>query len=1339
MRSPLSLSLFAMLSCVQHTSLTLFCVLTPIPSVFHPTQSGPPQPLDVLSGVTRHGTCATPDGTAIKYYLQKHPVENRLVAVITFENHLSTEYRAECQDSVNEMPFQHISQNDSYVRVATSPMPPGRPKPIITFGNQKSSLRYFEATNAMTKLETDVLEMTKYIHRLIDVALNEAIAHFKIALSTRLTAREPRQQPGGIINGNMSPNQIPQHSKNATFAFPLGNHSPWDSPDSTVAQASKNKPYGHHSDTGPIKNCNHDDSQRSYHCSMMRILTHCFAYVKGNENCADGGINDGKPVVSIRHGIPGSGVGEEDNFCTLLGYFCNTADEFVEVSDTKARIMISFENHAHLQLWGSQGEIHHYVRAERDDAIRIVVSPRLLQWFQQTLEMQELGITSDSSKISRERQHVHPRIMSILSGDNRFILAATLPATLDNNNNLSSSKRPLNHMQKRVIVASAAYPNGLLIEEEKSTRKSVIGIPSSISKENIIRSVYAVEELTQARCTVVLTRNANKSRKVPDKVTIGLFPVQSSTKDYCLLEPGKIHSGLNNSFDITSNRHNKSVLNIEKMDVINIQRLQKNSHGLGANLVTVLNFQASQGKKLLPLVEWELRGQGGAGVLAGSHALDSSRLNAKREAPTHYPPSGQDSSSKHSYALFGLVKCHSCVNVFFKDIYIGLFYAKEATVKEYSLAESLDELSKLKSTLADLHKLQPGLTPKEVTEDISRELSGMMAVTNSIRLVPVNHGAPSLWSNIDLQKGESIPWNVIELSVDDVVKPEAYADKDDVNIETLLGDTMKFKNWSRIIIDHPRKCSFLTESAREKARLDVEEDHDRLDLAHKEAGGDVEEDLDHLDLLPEDYATASNNGTLRLGQLRNAALHSAGITIAKAVGEGLIQNETIIPPRFILDGIVTSRNISYAEASTLTMLKPALTRSLHPPTLLYDPVVILAMAATDTSQILQDLDEDARWSKRNGYSFVLDKSTEDAAFGIIYKCILCCILNPSAVLQLSRHMQKTNLCRVGEKDSLYVPSTSVEDVTQFKKYIGLLQWESRFLHRIFRKGNGFTNAEDFIAFVSLLQKDGKEIFKEAAYKSKDDSRDSLIDHFIQKLGLQNDRKLSRFQVQVILRTIETCIHEPFGNVINVPSGPGGTTGACCLIADVENSSLGRQDITWRKQTTVWGKCQVIPWMIVKWYNKWAEESLNNSNLTPNCLCDTEDSTNKHMITSKTQCIDELLVLGLRWSDELSCLVHTSGIGKKFDSSDAEHMLCMMYCMHQYTLPNRNVTSSNRIDSEKYLPIRNTGGLLAKDMFIMREMNIASKNAMMAYQRLLMDESYCNCILSDIFRIDFSET
>ena len=98
-----------------------------------------------------------------------------------------------------------------------------------------------------------------------------------------------------------------------------------------------------------------------------------------------------------------------------------------------------------------------------------------------------------------------------------------------------------------------------------------------------------------------------------------------------------------------------------------------------------------------------------------------------------------------------------------------------------------------------------------------------------------------------------------------------------------------------------------------------------------------------------------------------------------------------------------------------------------------------------------------------------------------------------------------------------------------------------------------------------------------------------------------------------------------------------------------------------------------------------------------------------------------------------------GNGKKFDPSDAEHMLCMMYCMHQYTLPNRNVTSSNRIDSEKYLPIRNTGGLLAKDMFIMREMNMASKNAMVAYQRLLMDESYCNCIFSDIFRIDFSET
>ena len=66
--------------------------------------------------------------------------------------------------------------------------------------------------------------------------------------------------------------------------------------------------------------------------------------------------------------------------------------------------------------------------------------------------------------------------------------------------------------------------------------------------------------------------------------------------------------------------------------------------------------------------------------------------------------------------------------------------------------------------------------------------------------------------------------------------------------------------------------------------------------------------------------------------------------------------------------------------------------------------------------------------------------------------------------------------------------------------------------------------------------------------------------------------------------------------------------------------------------------------------------------------------------------DDILVLGLQWLETFDCLVHKYGIGKKFDACDAEHMLCMIYSMHQYTLPSRNLRWSVKLDSEKYFPI-----------------------------------------------------
>ena len=91
----------------------------------------------------------------------------------------------------------------------------------------------------------------------------------------------------------------------------------------------------------------------------------------------------------------------------------------------------------------------------------------------------------------------------------------------------------------------------------------------------------------------------------------------------------------------------------------------------------------------------------------------------------------------------------------------------------------------------------------------------------------------------------------------------------------------------------------------------------------------------------------------------------------------------------------------------------------------------------------------------------------------------------------------------------------------------------------------------------------------------------------------------------------------------------------------------------------------------------------------------------------------------------------------FYACDAEHMLCMIYSMHQCTLPSRNLGWLVKMDSDRYFPIRYTvGTCLAKDLPFTSRFKERYYEKLEAYQRLLKDESYPNHQLDDIFRIDF---
>ena len=1261
----------------------------------------------MLAGVTRKGgKCATDEGPIVKVHLQKHPSENRCINVITFENHLSIEYRKESRDGINAMLFQKLS-NSSYLRVATSPLPPGCPTPVITFGNDSSSLRFHEADPNISKLEHDLLDMTTYIHRLLDKALCDAIFSFIECLSESKVAKtglspeddhddyedddEDDEDDGSRIL--KEPSLLQSDHNEITYTFPIGEFSSFDAPDSTVTQASMNKPYSPHSDSGPIKHCNHDEARPPYTSAMMRILSHGFAFPKNNVDIST--CDHGNAVVSIGHGIP-SCDGDKKRLCQYIGCYCNAG--FVKAS-RNSKILIGGENHAHMQLWGSQGSIHHYLIAVRDDVIRIVVSPRLLQEFQKTPNMQSLFL-KESAKIFRASDHIHDCIVDFLSGRKRFHPPPPNSNSTDDDTVRRPRKQSRSTPTKAVIIASAVYPNGDIMEEEQSKRKSIVGIAPAITNEHIIRSVHAVKQIVKTRSSVVLKRPSKKSRKETDSVIIGPFPIECPISGTHLLQPGTSFPDLNTNFNIVSNKHNHQVMNHGTMDVINLHRLTKNSSGLGENLVAVLNSKKTDCHGLL--VPFEVRGTGGFGGVVGSNPIDSSNANARREAPTHLPPAGQDPTSKHADALFGLVRCQQCVNVFYQDVYIGLFYAKEAAIKQQSLEAALNELGILKKTLSALHTLSPDfVASEEVTPPMMGELMGMMAVTNSVTLVPVEPNFSQRWKT----PSDIVPWSIAELDPVDLVRPVVLIEKESVDRETLLGIDTTYTHWSMVIEKHPSPCSFLSGTGKVKVRLTEMDNPDPTDLCTDAVVAHV------------------NNGTLCMSQIRSAAVHAAGITAAIAVGEVVGENETIIPPRFVLEGIMDKQKLSYTEAMENTNIKSLITRPTHPPLLHYDPSILMAENATDCSPSHQVLDHESMWKERNGPNFVMNRTTASEAFTIIFKCVLCCFLNPSALLQLSRHMQKTNrLPHLNiEHVALHVPAPTMDEFKQLTEFILSLKWEPRFLHRIFRKGHLFDDAQGFISFISMIKERGMGIFQAAAKISQSEhTRQDISDHLIKHLSSdRNDAKLSPFQVQVLMRTIEACIHDPFGAVDVVQSGPGGKQGALCLIIDFDKAVASGVIIS--SAISKLDKCKEIPNWIVQCYNTWANKALNHADPEVN-----------------NQCKDEMLVLRLKWSNELSCLVHVDGIGKKFDASDAEHMLCMVYCMHQYTLPTRNTSTTqipSRIDSDKYLPVRNSGGLLAKDMSFMHCIHDAFAETMAAYNRLLMDESYPHRKLDDIFRID----
>ena len=91
-----------------------------------------------------------------------------------------------------------------------------------------------------------------------------------------------------------------------------------------------------------------------------------------------------------------------------------------------------------------------------------------------------------------------------------------------------------------------------------------------------------------------------------------------------------------------------------------------------------------------------------------------------------------------------------------------------------------------------------------------------------------------------------------------------------------------------------------------------------------------------------------------------------------------------------------------------------------------------------------------------------------------------------------------------------------------------------------------------VDFFNNLFEGGHNVFINA---EPNESRRKTLEFLQRNLSSTTHLVLDEFHIQVIARTIEKCIHEPFGKVKDVAAGPGGFMGAKCLVDEYKKDPM----------------------------------------------------------------------------------------------------------------------------------------------------------------------------------------
>ncbi|KAL9183014.1 LOW QUALITY PROTEIN: hypothetical protein ACHAXT_004801 [Thalassiosira profunda] len=761
---------------------------------------------------------------------------------------------------------------------------------------------------------------------------------------------------------------------------------------------------------------------------------------------------------------------------------------------------------------------------------------------------------------------------------------------------------------------------------------------------------------------------------------------------YEVLTPGIPYSpsAVNQWGQMQSSNHNRCVVNEATGDLLHLHREGKNSASVLKNVQCCVNGKG----KLEPMT---LRGTGGALCLAGQNMMNSHSRGSTREAPTHIVLPGQKWTTL-SRVMDDCCLQERVMNVFYQGIYIGPFFASETAQKRLTSTEAAREARNITAALGALHLSDsvafPSGTPRSGTD---HEMASMKVISRFFTLTPLD---------VDFVEsyGKLANKSLVNVGPEDFVIPMHIVPKDEVNEQ--FGE--KFVD-VHSLIQEAEGLSFLTDAAIER------------ELPHTVGevhGGTVYD---------------ARGARLNAGQLESTIFHAAGVTVAKTGCKGVVRHSDgcMSPPRAILwdNGIGTEegRVAEYARELEQRNLKPVMMKAVHPCHLGHEPAAWLAMVSTGSCdpELREREEVGGQWvpTRRHGTNFVLQERTRAEATQIMFQAALCAMTCPATLVNVDLALRQRGLLH--EDSPPTMPPGPRPGTAHYHAFMAMQRTHdigNAIVHPTFKMKIG---REAYIELVSGLERSGGNIFVRAVEEARVGGRNAAVKALLADLNelLDGDEVvLSEFHVQVIMRTIEMCLHEPFGPVTAVPMGSGSKGAAMCFRETWNGhatTSARTEEFHLVTEVDAVVASSSMPARIVVHLNEWVRKALKGR----------EDAT-------RTRMQKVLRVLDLEWSDDAECLVHALGIGKRFDVSDAEHTLCLIFTLHQATLPLRTISKGYEVDSTKVFPIRvNVGEVAARELSCMAKFLDGWEGRLTAYQDLLKDVDFDHQSLPDIFRID----